>query len=80
MVIIFSILKCCRKCSRKYRLSNFNYFVAQAELVRQISCLPIRTDTLTMRNKKQELDRKLAEVEEAIKIFSRPKVFIKMDS
>ena len=53
---------------------------AQAELARQISCLPIRTDTLTMRNKKQELDRKLAEVEEAIKIFSRPKVFIKMDS
>ncbi len=55
-------------------------FSAQAELMRQISCLPIRTDTLTMRKKKEDLDRKLAEVEEAIKIFSRPKVFIKMDS
>ena len=41
--------------------------------------LPIRTDTLRVQNQKKELEDKIAEVEEAIKIFSRPKVYVKID-
>ncbi|XP_013399062.1 enkurin domain-containing protein 1-like [Lingula anatina] len=52
----------------------------QAELLRQLNSLPIRSDTLRVRTKKEELETKMAEVEEAIKIFSRPKVFVKIDS
>lgn len=42
--------------------------------------LPVRTDTLSMQKKRVDLERKLSQIEEAIKIFSRPKVFIKLDS
>ncbi len=54
--------------------------VAQDELTRKMASLPIRTDTLRMRKVKEELEGKMAEVEEAIRIFSRPKVFVKLDS
>jgi hypothetical protein len=40
--------------------------------------MPVRTDTLKMRNRKMELEKKLNKIEEGIKVFSRPKVFVKM--
>lgn len=51
----------------------------QDELTRQLQALPLRNDTFRVRTCKQELENKIAEVEEAIKIFSRPKVFVKDD-
>jgi hypothetical protein len=53
------------------------YFSEQQELISKLQSLPLRTDTFRMRSCKQELENKLAEMEEAIKIFSRPKVFVK---
>lgn len=50
------------------------------ELNNQLACMPVRNDTLTIRRKRDELERKISEVEEAIKIFSRSKVFVKLDS
>jgi hypothetical protein len=50
------------------------------ELTDELSAMPIRNDTLRIRNKREELEQKLAKVEEAIKIFSRQKVFVKLDS
>ena len=56
------------------------YFVAdQQELVAQLNALPVRVDTLRVKTRKAELERKLSEIEDAIKIFSRPKVFVKVD-
>lgn len=52
----------------------------QQDLVNKLGSLPLRTDTFRMRSCKQELEAKLAEMEEAIKIFSRPKVFVKNES
>ncbi|KAK1154070.1 hypothetical protein AOXY_G28835 [Acipenser oxyrinchus oxyrinchus] len=52
----------------------------QQDLVRQLLRLPVRADTLSVQTRRAELDSKLSEVEEAIKIFSRPKVFVKVDS
>ncbi|ELU06523.1 hypothetical protein CAPTEDRAFT_166725 [Capitella teleta] len=52
----------------------------QKELLTQLGHLPIRTDTLTVRKRKEEIETKLSEIEEAIKIFSRPKVFVKLDT
>ncbi|XP_052786327.1 enkurin domain-containing protein 1-like isoform X1 [Mya arenaria] len=51
----------------------------QQELISKLQSLPLRTDTFRMRSCKQELENKLAEMEEAIKIFSRPKVFVKSE-
>ncbi|KAG7481028.1 hypothetical protein MATL_G00062390 [Megalops atlanticus] len=52
----------------------------QRSLVKELLSLPMRMDTLSIRTRRTELDRKLSEVEEAIKIFSRDKVYVKADS
>ena len=51
----------------------------QTELLAQLNALPVRVDTLRVKTMKAELERKLSEIESAIKIFSRPKVFVKVD-
>lgn len=51
----------------------------QTELLAQLNALPVRVDTLRVKTSKAELERKLSEIESAIKIFSRPKVFVKLD-
>lgn len=51
----------------------------QETLIRELQSLPIRTDTLRSQTRRGQLETKLVEIEDAIKIFSRPKVFIKMD-
>lgn len=51
----------------------------ERELLAELISLPIRMDTLRIRNRKEAIDKKLAEVEEAIKIFSKPKVFVRID-
>lgn len=53
---------------------------SQQQLLLQLGQLPVRSDTLTLRRRKEEIEGRLAEVEEAIKIFSRPKVFVKLDT
>ncbi|XP_030326271.1 enkurin domain-containing protein 1-like isoform X2 [Strigops habroptila] len=53
---------------------------SQEQLVKDLVMLPVRADTLSMQKRRVELERKLSQIEEAIKIFSRPKVFIKLDS
>lgn len=54
--------------------------VGQSQLLRELVLLPARADSLRAQSHRAELDQKLVQVEEAIKIFSRPKVFIKMDA
>ncbi|EDO36286.1 predicted protein [Nematostella vectensis] len=51
----------------------------QEELLNELRLLPVRVDTLRVRTRKTELERRLTEIENAIKIFSRPKVFVKLD-
>ncbi|KAM6965058.1 enkurin domain-containing protein 1 isoform 2-T2 [Aplochiton taeniatus] len=46
-------------------------------LVSELVSLPVSADTMSVRSRHAELDRRLSEVEEAIKIFSRDKVFVK---
>ncbi|KFQ76088.1 Enkurin domain-containing protein 1, partial [Phaethon lepturus] len=53
---------------------------SQEQLIKDLVMLPVRADTLSMQKRREELERKLSQIEEAIKIFSRPKVFIKLDS
>lgn len=55
-------------------------FTGQEQLIKDLVMLPVRADTLSVQKRRVELERKLSQIEEAIKIFSRPKVFIKLDS
>jgi hypothetical protein len=41
--------------------------------------MPISMKTLSIQNRKTELENKLSEIEDAIKKFSRKQVFIKVD-
>ncbi|KAM8947099.1 enkurin domain-containing protein 1 isoform 1-T1 [Pelodytes ibericus] len=63
---------------RQETLNNIKQ--TQAQLIKELLRLPIRADTLSIQNRRTGLEKKLSEMEEAIKIFSRPKVFIKIDS
>ncbi|XP_074647842.1 enkurin domain-containing protein 1-like isoform X2 [Tubulanus polymorphus] len=51
----------------------------QEALITQLNMLPITSDTMRVKNKRLDLEAKLSELEEAIRIFSRPKVFVKID-
>ncbi|XP_044147142.1 enkurin domain-containing protein 1 [Bufo gargarizans] len=52
----------------------------QDQLLKELLMLPVRADNFSIQNRRTELEKKLSEIEEAIKVFSRPKVFIKIDS
>lgn len=54
--------------------------VAHRSLVRELLSLPVKADTMSVRSRRAQLDQRLSEVEEAIKIFSRDKVYVKVDS
>lgn len=56
------------------------FFAEENELVSELSALPLRMDTFRIRSQKKELENKIAEIDEAKKIFNRPKVFVKVDS
>ncbi|XP_053305710.1 enkurin domain-containing protein 1 [Spea bombifrons] len=53
---------------------------AQTQLTKELLGLPLRANTLSIQNRRTELEKKLSEMDEAVKIFSHPKVFIKIDS
>ena len=50
------------------------------ELMKEFQSLPVTADTVRVLERKSKLEAKLREVDDAIKIFSRPKVFVKMDA
>lgn len=56
---------------------HFLMFLDRAELEKKFSHLPIRNDSLTLRQTKEDIEKRIIALDEAIKIFSRPKVFIK---
>ncbi|XP_071339632.1 enkurin domain-containing protein 1 [Trachinotus anak] len=49
-------------------------------LVTELLSLPLKADNLSFRSRQAQLDCRLSEIEEAIKIFSREKVYIKINS
>ena len=51
----------------------------QGVLTQELLSLPLHSDTLRVRGRRSELEARLAEIDDAIKIFSRPKVFVKLD-
>ncbi|KAK4468737.1 hypothetical protein MN116_007913 [Schistosoma mekongi] len=52
---------------------------AHSQLLEEFSHLPVRMDTLRIRSRRTEIENRLNELEQAIEIFNKPKVFIKPD-
>lgn len=63
---------------RKLTLSKLKK--SHAELLAELKSMPFSRDTLRIKNRKAKLEEKLRDTDSAIKIFSRERVFIKMDS
>ncbi|KNC54410.1 flagellar/basal body protein [Thecamonas trahens ATCC 50062] len=51
----------------------------RADIIQQLNTMPLRCDTFGLKRKKHLLESKLQEADEAIKIFSKPKVFINIE-
>lgn len=49
------------------------------KLLSEMNSLPIRSDTFRIKTTKNDMEKKLVELDQAIEIFSKPKVFIKID-
>ncbi|XP_068559841.1 enkurin domain-containing protein 1 isoform X2 [Cebidichthys violaceus] len=49
-------------------------------LVAELLSLPLNADSLSVRARRAHLDCRLSEIEEAVKIFSRDRVYVKIDS
>ena len=49
------------------------------ELINLIEKMPISLRTIAVQMKKQEMEKKLNEIEDGIKTFSRKQVFVKID-
>jgi hypothetical protein len=52
----------------------------RADTERQLQGLPIVIETLGLRRRQDELLRRLQEIEEAFKVFSRPLVLVKIEA
>lgn len=52
---------------------------SREKLLLQLQNMPLRNDTLRRHNTRNELEAKIGEIDDAIKIFSRPRVFIKQE-
>ena len=64
--------------SEEERITTLNGLInSKKEMTNLLEKLPITTRTLSMQNKKDELIRKIEEVEKAIDMFSKKQVFIK---
>ena len=64
--------------SEEERITTLNGLInSKKEMINLLEKMPITTRTLAMQNKKEELIRKIEEVEKAIEMFSKKQVFIK---
>ncbi|KMQ94122.1 Uncharacterized protein C16orf48 [Lasius niger] len=50
------------------------------DYVNELNMMPIKTDTLRAQRRKIEIEKQLNKLEEGIKVFSRPKVYVKINA
>lgn len=51
-----------------------------ADRIQELNGLPVRSDTLRVRKKKMEIEEELKKIDSGIKVFQRPKVYVKINS
>ncbi|XP_022916287.1 uncharacterized protein [Onthophagus taurus] len=51
-----------------------------ADRISELNSMPVRNDTLKMRKRKVELEEELKKIDEGIKVFQRPKVYVKVNA
>jgi hypothetical protein len=56
------------------------FFLDYAALIKELNSMPVSNDTLKKRKRKIEIEDELRRLDEVIKIFQKPKVFVKADA
>ena len=51
----------------------------EMDLLEKWNHMPVHNDTVTLQRRRNELRRQLEEVEDAIRIFQRSKVYVRVD-
>lgn len=51
-----------------------------ADRIQELNMMPVRNDTLRMRKRKMEIEEELKRIDGGIKVFQRPKVFVKINA
>ncbi|KAJ8959194.1 hypothetical protein NQ318_022456 [Aromia moschata] len=51
-----------------------------ADRIQELNSLPVRSDTLRIRRRKTELEEELKRIDGGIKVFQRPKVYVKINA
>lgn len=55
------------------------FLQGQADVMRELSSLPVAQDTLRVKKRRQDLEDKLMQIEDGLRIFSQPKVYVMND-
>jgi hypothetical protein len=55
------------------------FFTDYEMLIAELNRIPITVDTMRVKTHRAELERQLTRLETAMKTFSRPKVWVKVD-
>ncbi|XP_028135429.1 uncharacterized protein LOC114330301 [Diabrotica virgifera virgifera] len=50
-----------------------------ADRVQELNSLPVRSDTLRVKKRKQQIEEELRKLDSGIKVFQRPKVYVKIN-
>ncbi|KAK9887993.1 hypothetical protein WA026_000282 [Henosepilachna vigintioctopunctata] len=51
-----------------------------ADRVQELNSLPVRSDTLKIKKRKMDIEEELKKIDEGIRVFQRPKVFVKINA
>ncbi|CAH1117457.1 unnamed protein product [Phaedon cochleariae] len=51
-----------------------------ADRIQELNCLPVRSDTLRVKKRKIEIEEELKRIDGGIKVFQRPKVYVKINA
>lgn len=54
--------------------------VGYADRIQELNMMPVRNDTLKMRKRKMEIEEELKRIDGGIKVFQRPKVYVKINA
>ncbi|KAG5895226.1 hypothetical protein JTB14_003443 [Gonioctena quinquepunctata] len=51
-----------------------------ADRIQELNSMPVRSDTLRVKKRKMEIEEELKRIDGGIKVFQRPKVYVKVDA
>lgn len=59
---------------------QFPFILGYADRIQELNMMPVRNDTLKMKKRKMEIEEELKRIDGGIKVFQRPKVFVKINA